>query len=360
MQRVEFGEWTPDAPKTGAGLLTAKGVISKGGRYTAKPALARYDDNARVTSGTVIGAFSCYTGLGGAAQQHLFLAEARAIYRLANRVPADLSRSAGYATADAEWVWSFEQFGDNILAGARGVPLQKFRWGEDATFTDVPDAGQVAGQETYAPRTVDAIGRVGPHVLVGFGRTLRWSAFNDCTWWTPDTARQSGETEMPAAGGGFVKIRGGEAGAIFQERMISRIVYTGGSTVFQKDEVETQRGAMSPHGVIPFGPHTFYVSEEGFFLFDGLRSQNVGEGKVNKFFLDRLNYSYRHRISASLDLSKRAVIIAYPANGSSTPNEQLIWSYADNRWSWDDEALMMAWEMGREGTSLDDNAALIA
>lgn len=351
---IVFGEWTPDAAKTSGGLVIAKGVLSRGGRYTAKPAISTYAGTAQI-SGTVIGAFSCFTGLGGGAQQHLFLGTSSRLYRLANSTPVDVSTNQqAYAGVDGDWVWSFEQFGENILAGARGVPLQRFRFGEDRWFREVPDAGATEiDAEIAAPRTVDALGRIGPHILAAAGRRLQWCAFNNVDYWTPDAAYQSGETSMNASGGGIVAIRGGESGAIFQERAITRIAYVGGATAFQLDEVETNRGAMSPKSIIGLGRQTFYVSEEGFFLFDGLQSLPIGLGKVDKWFQSRVNYAYRHRITASFDVQNRCVIVSYPADGSSTPNEQLIWSMGDNRWTYDDESIAFAWEMGREGATMD-------
>lgn len=349
---LPFSEWTPDAASVSGGLMEAKNVISQGGRYAPLASPARYSNTARVTTGQVIGAFACWTSLGGGAQHHMFLAEPRKLYRLADGVPLDVSRPAGYATADPEHIWAFGQFGDTVLAGARGVPLQRFRYGTDRTFVDVPG--------TDAPKTVDALGRIGPHMVAADNLTLRWSAFNNVDSWTPDATTQAGATELPASGGRVMAIRSGESGALFQERAVHRLVYVGGSTVFQRDETETARGSMSPNGVVAFGRDTFYVSEEGFFVFDGLQSKPVGEGKVSRYFLNRLNYAYRTRISCALDVNRRCIMIAYPAGGSSTPTDVLIWSYADNRWTRGDIALSLLWEMAREGVSVDNVAAHIA
>lgn len=352
MQTIPFGEWTPDAAKLGAGLRQAKGVVpTGGGAYGPLADLKTYNTLAQ-TAGPCLGAASFYTNATGSHLQ-IFMGDASNLYRLVNKAATTYTRAAGGYKVDPDWMWSFEQFGDYIYAGTRGVPLQFYSFGQtQQEFADVP------GEDT--PRTCDALFRVRASMLVGSGRTLKWSAFNDPQSWTPSLALQSGETELSAAAGLIMAGVGGEQGTIFQERGIVRLSYVGPPTTWTLDEVEIGRGLIGPKALCAIGRQILYVAQDGFWMFDGLQSQSVGNQKVDKYFTSRLNYGFRHKVCCALDAARKAVLILFPSGSSQVPNEALIWSYADNRWTHDAFDAELAFNFGREGVSIDDTAEWIA
>ena len=207
---VPFAAWEPDKAKISGAVREAKGVISSAGRYVPLLDLTAYHANARMPD-TCIGAGSFYSASNAI---KIMLASASSIYHLVNRVPVDISKSGGY-TASRDWVWDFEQFGDYVVAVGRGVAPQVYQLGVSSLFGDLPGS----------PPQADCVFRVKNQLVLGSGRTLSWSAFNDITTWTPDTALQSGTTDLDQNGGRIVAGVGGELGMVFQERSISRMTY---------------------------------------------------------------------------------------------------------------------------------------
>ena len=65
------------------------------------------------------------------------------------------------------------------------------------------------------------------------------------------------------------------------------------------------------------------------------------------------SYPYRGRVCVAWDPINRALLCAYPANGSSTLNELLIYSLTDDRWSHDDITCEVLGEMPLLGYNLD-------
>ena len=71
---------------------------------------------------------------------------------------------------------------------------------------------------------------------------------------------------------------------------------------FQRDEIEDKIGALGPNAVCRYGATAYFVSEDGIRVTDGNQSQTVGEGKINRYFASRLNYTQRARVSIAADV----------------------------------------------------------
>ena len=335
---ARFGEWAPDRASTVNPANEAKGVISQQNTYSPLASPQAIGANAK-TAGTCIGVAGFYDASGS---PHVFMGDSAKLYRIEGRTAVDRSKTGGYV-ATADRFWRFEQFGTRVYAVFPGVNTQAYDLALGVTqFADVAGAPQG-----------EAIGRVREFLLIGNGQLLSWCAFNDPTVWAFSTALQSGSTTLEIPGGNIKCILGTETGAIFQERQISRLTYAGPPTVWQRDIVEKRRGAISQYGAVEFGRNIFYVSDDGFWVFDGYQSQPIGINKVDGYFTKRLNYPYRNRVCVAWDPINRALLCAFPANGSTTLNELLIYSLTDNRWSHDDFSAEIFGEMPLLGYNLD-------
>lgn len=342
---IAFANWEPDRSELSGAAVIVKGVLSTGGTYGPWPSLATYRSGTQIAD-RALGGFTAYTSGGSATS---FIGDRSRLYRVLAGTPTDISKSGGYA-ADADWAWQFEQFGDNIIAVARGVPAQRYIIGTTPSFGDL----------TGDPPTADVVGRIRQWLFLGAGRTVSVSGFNDVTDWTYDSATQGLQTVVSQEAGQITKIVGGENGAIFQERGIIRVSFTGGAVPFLFDEVEGGRGAASPNSVTPFGRVWYCVAEDGFYVFNGLETQALGASRVDEWWSERLNYGQRARITTAFDARRKTWLIAYPTQGSSICNEILAYNIADNRWTYCDERTHLLFEMPYEGVSVDDASAIAA
>ncbi|MEM8549043.1 MAG: hypothetical protein AAGF46_12860, partial [Pseudomonadota bacterium] len=342
VNEVPWAPWEPDTSQIAGPGRKAKGVIADAGQYVPLQDMAAYGSGQ--LQDKCLGARGFYDQSGGV---RVFLGDASALYELFQGVPRNISRPGGYA-ADQSTGWSFTQFGNIVLASARGVPLQYLEIGGTGEFQDVPDAPPA-----------DSVFTVREHALVGYNNELHWSGFNNPLVW--DVTRfelQPGFAFFPQEGGRILAGIGSEVGYVFQERMISRLTYVGGQTIWQRDTAENNRGAIGRRAIAAYGRMVMYVSEDGMFAFDGMQSQPIGDNKVNRHFVNRLNYAQRHRTCCAFDTGRKAWMVAYPANGASVPNEVMIYSLTDGRWTHDEIDLQMLFDMPIPGVSFDDDAAL--
>lgn len=339
-----FASYEPDkGVASGAGQI-AKGVLSKAGRYVPLKGLDVYRAGS-ATNDYCLGAMAFYDSTG---QPAVFCGDVRRLYKVVSRNITDVSLSGGYA-ADPDWQWTFAQFGNNIIASARGVTMQRYVIGSSSAFANVSGAP-----------TSEIVFRIRQHMFACSGRTVNWSAFNDVTDWTPDTATQAGNTTVGQEAGIIVAGIGGEQGALFQERGIIRIGYQGGDIPWIFDEIEGGRGACSPASVRAWGRGAFVCAEDGFYFWDGLNAIPIGENKVDKAFSSNLNYPYRGRITSAIDTENKAWMVAWPSGSSTICDQLLIYSWADKRWTHDEIDIQQMVELPRDGVSADDTDAIIA
>jgi hypothetical protein len=341
---IPFGEWAPDRSKISGDSEEFKGVLREGGRYTPLPSPSQIRAGSQIAD-ICLGAKTFYDADSAPVA---FCGDQGQLYRIMGKLPVAVSKVGGYSASE-DWAWTFEQFGNAIVAVARGANPQRYDIGSSSVFADLSGAPQA-----------DVAFRIRQHLFLANGRTLYCSGFNNIEDWSLDTATNSFQTEIPHDAGLAVAGWSGEQGALFQERGILRIVYTGSAIPFSIDEIEGGRGLCGPNAWKPWGKVAFCVAEDGIYTFDGLGSQPIGQGRVDKWFTDRLNYGYRHRVSLSIDAARKSIKVDFPMEGSTTPNAQIIYSWADDKWTYDEIETHLGFELHREPINADDESGLIA
>lgn len=170
-----------------------------------------------------------------------------------------------------------------------------------------------------------------------------WSALNDPTYWpTPGTNLaaqfQSSFNDLYGDGGwcmGVVGQLGNADGAIFQERAVWRVNYSGPPGTFSFTPAEGVRGTPAPNSLIHFGNFVYYLGQDGFYKFDGSSSQPIGANKVDKTFYAMVDQNNMHRIDGCVDPLNKLVYWAFPSVSNINGNPDYIIAYNWNldRWS---------------------------
>lgn len=340
---IPFGQFAPDQSVIGGQSQTCKGVLPLSGRYAPLPDLQQVRAGSMIND-PCLGGKSFYDSNGFPVT---FLADQGRLYRVAGKVPADASKSGGYAFS-YDWGVTFEQFGDNIVAVGRGEDPQRYVLGSSSVFADLENAPQG-----------DTVFRIRQHLFICSGNIVNCSGFNNITVWGNVPESQAFINEVNQSAGLIVAGWGGEQGAIFQERGIIRLTYQGGAAPFIFDDVEGGRGVCGPNAWSPWGKIAFCVAEDGFYTFDGLAATPIGGNRVDRYFSNRLNYGYRHKVWAAIDAKRKCWMVAFPTDGAITPTEVLIYSWADDKWTHDEFDSQFGLEIHREPVDADDEAGLI-
>ena len=325
---ITFGEWLPDQPDlNNKGVTVAKNVIPAAAGYRALNSFASISGAA---TNELKGVFAAKDNSGNV---QLYAGDSGKLYLFNAGTSAldDKSKGGGYSLTSAER-WRFVQFGTSVIAaGGTGETLQKWVLGTSTAFADVANS----------PPKADFIAVVRDQVWLanideGSGRVpfrTRWSAINDETGWSTGT-NQSDFQDIPDAGA-ITGLVGGEYAVILMERGIATATYVGSPLIYQIDRVENARGCTFSGSVASIGKLVFFLSDDGFYAFDGQKSSPIGAEKINKFFFDDFDSSHTDKMSAAVDPTNQIVAWSYVSNSatSTTPDKVLIYTYAVGKWS---------------------------
>lgn len=359
--KIMFGEWLPDQPELdNPGLTDIVNAIPEEGGYT--PFLdftgQTYSD---ALASRPIGAFMGFdiTGVGG----RVFAATASALqYKSSAATTWNDVTPAGWAST--EYV-RFSQYGNGVIAVTIDeVPqyvemnLLPVDFADLATTGTAPRARQVGvvGQFVFLGDTLDGLSGEGSN-------HVQWSGIdNPRDWSTPGTAGaiavQAGEQFLPTELGAVTGIVGGDQfGVIFQQYGATRATYEGGETVFAFDKIENGKGCYFPNSIVEDGGLWYYISTEGFHATNGVQCIDIGEGKVNKFFVASVNYSLADRVYGAIDRRKKLIYWTFVRSGQSTPDRIIVYNIATKRFS---KANMTAYALftGYRGLGASAGAAL--
>ena len=243
--------------------------------------------------------------------------------------------SAGSGTHSVTWVysavpstahWQFAQFGNLVVAVQANVAPQVFDISSATAFSDL---GGSPPQASY----VAVVGRF--LVLSGLTSTpyrIQWSGLNAVTTWTSGTS-SSDFQDLPD--GGLVRgVAGGEYGVIFQETTMRRMIYTGGSIVFQIERVTEDKGLLAPYSIIRAGDRIFFLAAQGFYeVAPGGYPQPIGKERFDRTFFADYDAGAIHLIIGASDPSATRVYWAYKSQSGATGlfDKILVWDYALGR-----------------------------
>lgn len=331
LRPIPFGDFTPDLPEfeNGGGSVNIKNVLPSAQGYRPMPGPTVFGDaltarcQGAITATQNNGTVRTYAG------------DVTNLYRLVDGVWTDASGTTYSCPSDA--AWEFVKFKEQIIAANISDAVQEVALGS-STFADLftstlkPKAAHIGTTDDFLIcGNVDEGGTIYP------GR-VRWSALDDITDMDQDAATQSDFQDYPEFGA-VQAIRGfGRDAVVFQETAVRTLRYEGTPTVFRADVLEQGRGAVSPQSVISFGRFTFYLSVDGFYMFDGGQSHPIGAEKVDNWFYDNADAQYiRSATFGAIDPSRALVMWAFRSN-SATPSAPLCdrilaYSWVTKKWT---------------------------
>lgn len=105
---------------------------------------------------------------------------------------------------------------------------------------------------------------------------------------------------MPA-GGRVNGILSGEFGVILQRDRICRMDYVGGNVIFEINEVSSNIGCVTPHSVAQWGILGFFLSDEGFMMWDGSQVVPIGNEVIDRTFAALYNSADWGSMSTAID-----------------------------------------------------------
>ena len=344
---LEVSEWKPDLLDN-HGDRKAENVIPDADGYRPWPELLT------LTSALTARAQGAFAAKDKSNLNYNYAGDQTALYRLVDAVWTNATQvvgtvTASYSTNTLDW-WEFAQWGETVITTNGKDTPQEITLGA-ANFIDL------AGSPPVAKHIAIVKDFVWLGNLVDFPQRVRWSAINDSHSWTVNASTQADFQDLVGNGGHVQKIVGGESAIIFQERATWRGAWVGPPAIFDfgNGPIEKDIGTLAPQSVAAYGNLIFYLSEQGFRLFDGQSSTAIGALKIDRFFFSDLDSQYVNRIQTVVDPANKVFICAYPGSGNTngTPNKLLFYNYQVGRWATANEEVELLYRHIATGYSLD-------
>ena len=190
----------------------------------------------------------------------------------------------------------------------------------------------------------------------GLGTRISYNGlgYNNSELWTPDLSTQSDFQELFGRGGRVQRIVPGEFAIIFAEQSIFRADYVGPPVVFQFDEVERKRGTPAPNSVVWAGGIVYYYGWDGFYRFDGQRSEPISANRVANYFAQNAATDALDSMRGAVDRRNRLVMWAFRTSSSAPINNRLIiYNWGADKWSFAEVETQIIDEYLSPGFSLD-------
>lgn len=332
---ILFGEYLPDLPPLeNPGLILAQNVLPGNTSYLPVPAATDYSDDT--LDGRPQGAFSARDNTNNNIP-YTFVGTADKLYQFTSTTFTDVTRLSGPYNTDADDIWDFTQWGNDIIATNFTDNIQTLTLG-GLNFADLggspPKARYVAtvGNFLVVGNTWDASDGYQP-------QRVRWAGIGTTTSWTVSATTQADFQDLRNNGGYIQRIVGGEYAIIFQESAITRMSYVGAPLIFQMDLIESNRGTIAPASVIKIGNNIAFLDDDGFYVFDGNQSIPISDGKIVDTFFADLDITYVTNISVALYPSLNVIVWSYPsinATPAGINDKVLFYNYSPRsktRWA---------------------------
>lgn len=337
---VPFGDWLPDLPSgKNPGALTVSNVLPAESSYRSFPTNTVFSSNnlTQRCQGAIVAEASN-------GNVYNFAGDSSALYQLTGTTFVSVTRAGNYSLV-ATQVWEFVQFGErviavnghnNVVGSATDHQIQQLSLGA-AAFTNLSAATAIAARTIAAVRDFVVIGNVVQYNSASgvYAQRIRWCGINNPDAWSADAATLSDYQDLVGDGGPVQKIIGGEYGVIFQRRAIYRMTFIGSPLVFQFDNVQRNIGLVAQGAAVGFQNLAFFLSDDGFYSFDGSVVNPIGRGRIDKTFYAEVDMTKLSRITCAVHPSEKVVIWAYPtsADGTGALVAALAFNWVYNKWS---------------------------
>ncbi len=348
---IQLGQWLPDQTDyKNPGVVVAKNVYPSSGGFTKFEAPAGTgDETTEVVAGAELFIKADNTPLvvGGSST------------KLFSRVAGAVTETNSYTALAPDHVWRFERYNDMIIAVTpNNVP-------QYLTDLDTDTSWSALGG---TPPKAAVIGRVSDFVVMGdltdidastAPYRVRWSALNNPNGnWVTDRGELSDYRDLDPKHGRITGIVGGRFGIVFQERAIWRMTFIGAPKVFDFEEISVDRGCAAPDSVVTIGFNTYFLSQDGFYATNGSGIESISSQRVAEWFINEVKQSEYDRAQGAISWTKQSIMWAFIPTDGTTFTRQIIYSWAEDKWSYSDEAVDYLVGTKVDATTIGDLATL--
>lgn len=320
---IPIAGWAPDADPTTPGILidVSNSIPNERGYIGAPTGVAPTGVSALAAEcrGSAV-----VTRLSGA--RRIFAGTQTRMYEYVGGSWTDVSAAGNY-TGSTENRWSFAQFGDFTITSNDTEAIGASSSSAFVALT-APKAKVVYVVRDFvmALNTNDATYGDSPD---------RWwcSGILDHTQWSVAVPTQCNTGRLVATPGEIVAgLPLGDYAVAYKASSIHRGTYVGSPVVWQWDAIHNESGCVGQEALCDIDGAHFYVSDDGFNIFDGQGVIPIGKGTVSQWFSDNSSSTYRYKTICRYDRQNKRVFVFYASRTASTLDSALVYHVTSKKW----------------------------
>jgi hypothetical protein len=301
------------------GILTWK--INSGGRYIAMGTHSKLyimDENAVLKditpTGFTAGRASAVSGTGYG-------------YNTYGSFAYGVARPDTGAIAPAT-TWSLDTWGEYLVA-CSDTDGKLYEW--QLGFTTPTLAAVI----TNAPTGCAALLSTAERFLFALGassngRLVKWSDQEDNTTWTASALNQAGDFEINSSGSLKCGKRVRGINLLFTDVDVHTATYVGLPYVYAFERAGSGCGVISSQAVAAIDSAAMWMSQSGFWTFDGYVKPMPCD--VSDYVFQNLNYNQASKVYAVHNSKYGEVWWFYPSSASNEVDSYVTYNYRENHW----------------------------
>lgn len=322
-----FTSFTPDQPAlNNGGLLRVHGGFA--GRGTAQGAITLYPlKSAALFSSTSMASRPIGSAIGqdrdGNAKVYAGCAEA--LYRLSpqDRQWQNISRTTGYNTPASEQ-WRSVEFGSLQVFTNYNDPPQFIDMNADVRFADMTTL--VKGKYIAQHKGFTILGNTYDALDGGVPYRVRWSGIEAPGDWTFSPATMADFQDVYNYGN-ITGIVTDDQVWVLLERGIVQMQFIGAPYAFSFTDRVTGKGCSVPESVVTVSGMHFFLSDDGFYMLQGGQLQNIGAGRVNRWFLETADLNQANLMTVAVDPREQLVYWQFVSKNAPVGKPDMILIY---------------------------------
>lgn len=273
------------------------------------------------------------------------------LYHLSGTTRTDVSRASGGAYSTGDNMWSFEQFGNWVIA---------------TNYVDVIQVKKVmTGTSKFValggspPKGKYSLIHKGHYIVANLStnpKKIQWAGLEDPESWTQSISTGADSQVFPDGMGditGIDLVNG--IITIVHEKSITTGYYSGAPYTFSFQHNRIKNiGCYVPGSQISIGHLLFFWGEDDIYQFDGQVVTAIGLGVRNNV-IDSLNAAKFHKVTAEHDVANGLIWWSYPTGSNAIPNKVLVYNYRYKRFTQLDLSMYCLMGLHTGATDMDSS-----
>ena len=244
-------------------------------------------------------------------------------------------------------LWSFDNFGENLLANVRGGEI--YYWEPSNGYSSQNRAfplSDLAGASD-TPLFSNAVVSTDERHVVAFGANvigevtqdpllIRWSDQEDPAMWTPTATNSAGDIRVPIGSYIVSAIQTRQETLVFTDTSLHSLQYIGAPYTFSLQTLSDNTSLISPNAAITVNNVTYWMGSDKFYAYSG-RVETL-PCSLRRFVFSNINMDQAYQAHVGLNEQFGEIMWFYCSKNSISVDKYVVYNYLENIWYYGDFA----------------------